>query len=72
MPIEKLDLEKCTGCKICVDACPMDVIRLDEESKKAFIKYVKDCIACYNCEEDCPENAIYVTPKRGTPVPPAW
>jgi NAD-dependent dihydropyrimidine dehydrogenase PreA subunit len=72
MPIEKIDTERCTGCEICVDGCPMDVIRFDEEAKKALIRYKKDCIACYNCEEDCPEEAIYVSPHRGTMVPPAW
>ena len=72
MPIERIDIDLCTGCEICVDACPMDVIRFDEELKKASIKYPKDCIACYNCEEDCPVEAIYVSPQRGTMIPPAW
>jgi NAD-dependent dihydropyrimidine dehydrogenase PreA subunit len=72
MPIEKVDSDKCNGCEICVDSCPMDVIRFDEGKNKAFIKYTKDCIACYNCEQDCPVGAIYVTPQRGTMVPPAW
>jgi NAD-dependent dihydropyrimidine dehydrogenase PreA subunit len=72
MPIEKIDTERCNGCEICVDGCPMDVIRFDEETKKALIKYSKDCVACYNCEEDCSVGAIYVTPQRGTMVPPAW
>jgi len=72
MPIEKIDKERCNGCEICVDGCPMDVIRFDEEAKKALIKYKKDCIACYNCEQDCPVEAIYVSPQRGTMIPPAW
>ena len=72
MPIEEIDIERCNGCEICVDACPMDVIRFDGKVKKAFIKYPRDCIACYNCEEDCPVEAIYVSPQRGTMVPPAW
>ena len=72
MPIERIDIDRCTGCEICVDGCPMDVIRFDEEVKKASIKYPRDCIACYNCEEDCPVEAIYVSPQRGTMVPPAW
>jgi NAD-dependent dihydropyrimidine dehydrogenase PreA subunit len=50
----------------------MDVIRFDEETKKAFIKYPEDCIACYNCEMDCPVKAIYVTPQRGIAVTPSW
>ena len=72
MTREKSDMERCNGCERCVDGCPMDVIRFDEESKKALIKYKKDCIACYNCEQDCPVEAIYVSPQRGTMIPPAW
>jgi NAD-dependent dihydropyrimidine dehydrogenase PreA subunit len=72
MPIERVDLTKCNGCKVCIDACPMDVIRLDEATKKAVIKYRKDCIVCFNCEEDCPTQAIYVNPHRFSQVPPAW
>ena len=53
MPIEKIDPEICVGCRTCVDGCPMDVIRFDEEAKKAYIKYPDDCIACFNCEMDC-------------------
>lgn len=29
MSIEKIDLELCNGCGICVSGCPMDVLRLD-------------------------------------------
>jgi len=72
MPIEKINADLCTGCGICVNSCPMDCIRFDEKTRKAVIKYPKDCIACYNCEEDCPVKAIYVNPFRGTAPPPAW
>jgi len=27
--IAEIDVAKCTGCRICVDFCPMDVLRLD-------------------------------------------
>jgi len=50
----------------------MDVIRFNEESNKAVIKYAKDCICCYNCEEDCPVGAVYVDPMRDPRVPAAW
>ncbi len=65
MPIETINPELCTGCGICEKSCPMDVIRMDQKAKKAQIIYRIDCMACYACELDCPEKAIYVTPEKG-------
>jgi len=72
MPVENISPELCNGCKICLDCCPMDVIRFDEEKTKAYAKYPKDCVACYNCELNCPTEAIYVSPQRGRPVTSPW
>jgi NAD-dependent dihydropyrimidine dehydrogenase PreA subunit len=72
LPIEKINQELCEGCGTCVDSCPMDVIRFDDDAQKAYIMYQKDCIACLNCEFNCPMNAIYVSSRRGRNVPPAW
>lgn len=64
MSIERIDADLCTGCGICVDTCPMDVIRMDEKSKKAVIKYPYDCMLCLDCEQECPTKAIYVSPEQ--------
>lgn len=72
MAIHNIDVAKCTGCKICIDACPMDVFRFDEEKNVAVTVYPKECICCYNCELDCPSGAIYVDPKRIILIPSAW
>lgn len=61
MGIEKIDRELCNGCGICVDDCPTDVIRFDEESQKAYIAYENDCGVCFLCSDDCPTAAIKVT-----------
>ena len=63
MGIAKIDEDSCTGCKLCITVCPMDVIRYNEERQKAFIAYSIDCCTCYFCEEDCPESAITVSPE---------
>jgi NAD-dependent dihydropyrimidine dehydrogenase PreA subunit len=69
MSIERIDAQACTGCGICINGCPMDVIRMDEQTKKAVIKYPEDCMLCCFCERDCPEHAIYVSPeKKMTPL----
>jgi len=72
MSIEQIDLELCNGCGICVNSCPMDVIRMDEEGKKAIIKYPEDCMLCGWCEEDCPENAISISPEKTSPLIVSW
>jgi NAD-dependent dihydropyrimidine dehydrogenase PreA subunit len=71
MPIERIDTEKCIGCGICVKACSQDVIRMGED-KKPYIKYVEDCTVCLYCEEDCPVQAIFVSPVKTNPLMVAW
>ena len=64
MAIEKIDHGKCIGCATCVKSCPMDVIRMDSEAKKAVIKYQEDCIMCAVCVADCPAGAITLLPGK--------
>lgn len=71
MAIEKIDMEKCVGCGICVKACNQDVIRMGSNGKP-YIKYVEDCQVCMYCEEDCPQNAIFVSPVKMNPILLSW
>jgi len=59
--IERLDTDKCTGCGICVEVCPMDVLRTDANGTAA-IRYPSDCIACFRCELRCPNGCVEVAP----------
>ena len=72
MAIEKIDAEKCTGCGQCIEACGVDVIRMDNEAQKALIKYPEDCMVCGYCDLDCPEEAITFTPDKHAPLLVAW
>ena len=72
MSIEKIDIDLCTGCGICFDCCAMDVIRMDESSGKAVIKYPDDCMLCLQCELNCPENAVYVSLEKKVLPLLAW
>ncbi len=52
-----INTTKCTGCNRCVDLCPGDLIRLNDE-KKAFICDSADCWDCMVCVKECPVQAI--------------
>ena len=50
-----IDEEKCTACESCVEACPVDAIKV--ENDKAIIDN-DECIDCGTCVDECPEEAI--------------
>ena len=49
--------EKCTGCKKCLEMCPVKTIIVKDG--KARIKRA-DCIRCFCCQEFCPNGAVIV------------
>jgi len=72
MAIENIDQDLCIGCGDCVNSCPLDVIRMDDEGDKAVIRYGEDCQNCEQCALDCPVEAITVTPYKATPFITSW
>lgn len=59
MPIVEINKAACTGCGICVETCPTDVLRLDEQGM-AYPAYEVDCQGCFICQWDCAYEAIRV------------
>lgn len=62
MPV-KIDAEKCIadkGCTVCIDVCPLDVLRINPANGKAHMRY-DECWYCLPCAIDCPTKAVTVT-----------
>lgn len=61
-----VDLEKCTGCGECLDACSVEAISLIEG--KAAID-IDTCLSCSACAQACPVGAIMEI-RQPVPVKP--
>lgn len=64
--IEIVSPERCTGCNICVSACPTQVFEAVPDGIPRIARQ-SDCQTCFMCEAYCPTDALYVSPES-TPV----
>jgi 2-oxoglutarate ferredoxin oxidoreductase subunit delta len=59
-----VDVEKCKGCEVCIDACPKDVIAMAKSVNGKGYHYMEkindECIGCANCAVVCPDGVITV------------
>lgn len=53
-----IDKNWCKGCGICVAFCPKNVLEIKEG--KSNIKDMDSCIYCGQCEQRCPDFAIFL------------
>lgn len=49
-----IDKEKCNACGTCVDSCPVEAIKLEDNA----VVDEENCIDCGTCVDECPEGAI--------------
>jgi uncharacterized protein (DUF169 family)/NAD-dependent dihydropyrimidine dehydrogenase PreA subunit len=66
MPEVRVDHDRCHGCGMCVDFCPVDVFELApvQNGYVARVLHMEDCWACDTCVGQCSENAIQVIETR--------
>jgi 2-oxoglutarate ferredoxin oxidoreductase subunit delta len=49
----------CKGCRLCVDACPADVLRLDADDL-VYVTDIARCLFCGACAGRCPDFVFLV------------
>jgi NAD-dependent dihydropyrimidine dehydrogenase PreA subunit len=69
--IERIDPARCNQCGLCLEICPNDVFGFDAATGRHVIAWPDDCETCFDCELECPRDAIVVGPMR-RPRVQAW
>jgi NAD-dependent dihydropyrimidine dehydrogenase PreA subunit len=59
-PLPRFAADRCTGCGVCVEACPAGALR--PGTPPELVREL--CLRCYCCQELCPQGAAQV-PRRG-------
>ena len=54
----RIDYDRCTSCKKCIEICTFDVLELFEDIP--IVADPSSCSACLECKENCPVDAIDV------------
>jgi len=55
-----VDSEKCTGCGICIDVCPVNAIEVNEQA----VINADACTGCAACIWECPNEAIVIVQEK--------
>jgi len=55
-----IDEQKCIGCTLCIQACPVDAIL--GAAKQMHTVITDECTGCQDCIEPCPVDCIQMLP----------
>ncbi len=59
MPKPIINAEECSGCGICIDVCPNEVLDLVDDIAQPVDE--SSCDGCGTCAEECPMGAIEIS-----------
>jgi ferredoxin len=59
MPKPIINAEECSGCGICIDVCPNEVLDLVDDIAQPINE--GSCDGCGTCAEECPMGAIEIS-----------
>lgn len=62
----KFDEERCKGCGLCIKACPVKILAMNEDKINSkgyhpvYVVHPDKCTGCTNCAMMCPDVVIKV------------
>lgn len=48
------------GCKMCAEACPVDIFSFDGQKVRVIAENEDECTICEICLQRCPQNCIKI------------
>ncbi len=65
--VSRVDVERCSGCGVCVERCPFDALSLQDE---AAVMDDEACMGCGVCVSTCPQDALTLVrdSEKGEPL----
>ncbi|MFX1238340.1 MAG: HgcAB-like fusion protein [Promethearchaeota archaeon] len=56
-----LDRNKCVGCKVCIEVCPRNLYKFNENDKKVDLHDSENCINCNACVKRCLADCLEIS-----------